>query len=173
MTDNEIIKAYEKCIDLTRGCCGDDVSCPYCTDEEEGSAKCFQRIRKDVVALLNRQKAEIESLKIELQAMRGAANSYKAEVERLKDAFRKRIGKEVEETYSHLLEEIKAEAIKEFVEKFKDKKFDEFRGLVDGLYGYDLSRELNRLAVFNLFNTCANDILEEMTEQRKDDKSDR
>lgn len=33
---------------------------------------------------LNRQKTEIENLNIELQAMRGAANSYKAEVERLK-----------------------------------------------------------------------------------------
>jgi hypothetical protein len=61
-TDAEIIKAYEKCIDLTRGCCGDDTTCPYCTDEEEGCAKCFQRIRKDVLLLLNLQQAEIERL---------------------------------------------------------------------------------------------------------------
>lgn len=34
--------------------------------------------------IINRQKAEIEKLNIELKAMRGSANSYKAEIERLR-----------------------------------------------------------------------------------------
>lgn len=56
---------------------GDDIICPYCTDEEEGCEKCFQRIRKDVLSLLNRQQAEIEKLNVELVGMRGACESYK------------------------------------------------------------------------------------------------
>lgn len=36
-----------------------------------------------ILALIKRQKSEIEKLDVELKAMRGAANSYKAEVERL------------------------------------------------------------------------------------------
>lgn len=49
-------------------------------------AKTFKQLN-DIIEnqqnIINLQKAEIDNLNIELQAMRGAANSYKAEIERL------------------------------------------------------------------------------------------
>lgn len=95
MTDNDIIKALECCnkSDNGKGC----FECPYrqyCPD-------CLRRRNEDTIDLINRQKDEIEALiagqetlqkyrdeeinrlEVELKAMRGVANSYKAEVERL------------------------------------------------------------------------------------------
>ena len=51
------------------------------------------------------QKAEIERLNVELKAMRGAANSYKLEIERLLQK----------------LQQAKSEAIKDFAERLKEK----------------------------------------------------
>lgn len=87
------------------------------------------------------QKAEIEKLDIELKAMRGAANSYKAEVERLKADNKiyieanKVIGhqrdqrdKEIDELQKQIdgldvrENKIKAEAYKEFAERLKNEK---------------------------------------------------
>ena len=94
MKDNDVIKAL--------GCCksgGCEDGCPFYADRE----KCV-KLDDIVLDLINRQKTEIDilirkkealrdeiaelelknsELEIELQAMRGAANSYKAEVERL------------------------------------------------------------------------------------------
>ena len=67
MTDEQIVKAWGKCIDVTSGCCGDDTTCPYCTDEEEGCAKCFEKLRIDVLALIKRQQEEIESLEADYE----------------------------------------------------------------------------------------------------------
>lgn len=72
MTDNEIIKALE--------CCSIK-NCIACT--LEFIPKCRETIITYAIALINRQKAEAERLDIELKAMRGAANAYKAEGERL------------------------------------------------------------------------------------------
>lgn len=78
MTDEQIIKAYERCFTL-----GFDEStcyeCPFYT----ATAKCTEDLRDSTLDLINRQKAEIVNLKVELKAMRGAANSYKLENERL------------------------------------------------------------------------------------------
>ncbi len=74
MTDEQIIKAADIC--RTGKCSG----CPY---HELYTASCLNKLTKDVYHLLNRKKAEIENLKVELKAMRGAANSYKLENERL------------------------------------------------------------------------------------------
>lgn len=60
MTDNEIIKALEICRN-ENGICSD---CPYSDDY----TNCNTRIAKDVLDLINRQKAEIDSLKSELDA---------------------------------------------------------------------------------------------------------
>lgn len=57
------------------------------------------------------QKEEIANLEIELKAMRGAANSYKTENERLTHITRNLIG------------EIKAEAMTEFAERLKESAF--------------------------------------------------
>jgi predicted RNase H-like nuclease (RuvC/YqgF family) len=81
MTDNEIVKALE-CCHQVNGC----DRCPL----HSYSAEC-EILNTYALDLIKRQKAEIEKLQhenseleIELKAMRGAANSYKAEVERLK-----------------------------------------------------------------------------------------
>ena len=80
MTDNEIIKALE--------ICGVDLDCKHCSFQ---GGLCVNKLINEALSLINRQKAEIDELQrrnsvleIELQAMRGAANSYKAENKTLK-----------------------------------------------------------------------------------------
>ena len=90
MTDNEIIKALE--------CCnGWDGRCLNCPLNREGT-NCKEKLNSYALDLINRQKAEVERLNIELQSMRSAANSYKMHYETAK-----------------------SEAVKDFVEKFKRK----------------------------------------------------
>ena len=81
MTDEQIIKALECCATDD----GDDCfQCPYGNIVyKSGNGGCVNRCRKDVLDLINRQKAEIERLNVELKAMRGTANSYKLDNERL------------------------------------------------------------------------------------------
>ena len=85
-TDEEIKKALE--------CCGSNhhteekYACKNCPlngrSFDEGS--CYDEALHDLaLSLINRQQAKIANLEIELKAMRGAANSYKAEVERLEE----------------------------------------------------------------------------------------
>lgn len=76
ITDNEIKKALECCWHNNE-CIGNE--CPFF----EPINDCTQLMAMEAIDLLNRKDAEIEKLEIELKAMRGAANSYKAEVERL------------------------------------------------------------------------------------------
>lgn len=75
MTDEQIIKALE--------CCIYDTTCQECPYNE--LPECISVRHKNLLGLINRQKAEIEKLNAELQAMRGAANSYKLELERKED----------------------------------------------------------------------------------------
>lgn len=62
--------------------------------------------------LINRQQAEIERLNIDLKAMRGAANSYKAHYEDLKSENLETI---------KILKTAKSEAVREFAESLKRK----------------------------------------------------
>lgn len=126
MTDNEIIKALKCCV-FTQSCAFDEDKF-YC---HHGYSKfCDKALLDDALSLINRQEAEIEdwqggymtqkqeiaNLEIELKAMRGAANSYKAEIERLK------ANEEMAEGYADaLVEYTKAEAYKEFAERLKNK----------------------------------------------------
>ena len=60
MTDNEIIKALE--------CCSDDEPrfcsvCPYYLQDKDNDY-CREDMNKDALSLINRQKAEIETLKM-------------------------------------------------------------------------------------------------------------
>ena len=82
------------------------------------------------IDLITHQQAELENLKVENQSLRGAANSLKMHYEEAQAEI-ERLQKEVnlvsiqfqdlqERTY-----EIKAKAYKEFVEKLKNKWFDE------------------------------------------------
>lgn len=64
-----------------------------------------------------RLEAENERLKIELAAMRGAANSYKAEVERLQAETEEQDQAIINAL--HRMGEIRVEAVREFAEKLK------------------------------------------------------
>ena len=107
MTDSEIIKALEMCSSEN------EAACRNCPQYVKCTSGCIAELMKFALDLIKRQQAEIDRLTVELQAMRGAANSYKAEVERLK--------KETEQfaNVGKLYSEVKAEAIKEFAERLK------------------------------------------------------
>lgn len=111
MTDNEIIKAFE--------CC--EFECD-CTDCPKFTGQGCMGIASEVFDLVNRQQEEIQRLDIELQAMRGAANSYKAEVERL--TILAELGNMRANDYRAMRDKAKnarAEAIKEFATKVKQE----------------------------------------------------
>ena len=153
MTDNDIIRALECCTTPH-----EDAKCNYCVASVGSSCTLKPRmlldlikrqqadieVLQDDVSFLDKHndeliedneklKAEIERLEIELKAMRGAANSYKAENERLSEE-----NKEKTETIVFLkdqavgwsidfcnlkkkLKTAKSEARKEFAERLKQK----------------------------------------------------
>ena len=141
MTDNEIIKALEWCNQFENNI----------VFNGNGDEKCVQALQMMVVikqALneFNRQKAEVDELQhrnaeldIELKAMRGAANSYKAAVERLETETlilsQKRANIfEITQAY----ERGRAEAIKEFAERLKNSLFSVSK-TTDGHYVHHIS----------------------------------
>ena len=81
MTDKEIIKALE--------CCGFEYGnlCSVCPKYEKDNDFCQEELHNYAIDLINRQKAEIEKLKIENQSLRGAANSYKLHYENVVKNF--------------------------------------------------------------------------------------
>ena len=98
MTDEQIIKAYERCFTL-----GFDEStcyeCPFYT----ATAKCTEDLRDSTLDLINRQKAEIEDLKSQMEWLTGYNGN-------LLDANTALSGE---------IEICKSEAIKEFAERLK------------------------------------------------------
>lgn len=104
MNDSEIIKALE-CHTLPSGC----NDCPYV---DKSAGRCSTAMVKDALDLIKRQQAEIDRLNIELKAMRGAANSYKAHYEDLKSENLETI---------KILKTAKSEAVREFAENLKRK----------------------------------------------------
>lgn len=112
MTDNEIIKALELCINndiLEKNC---DI-CPY----RQKCAMCMDDLMKDTLALINRQQAEIERLRkdngivdILYQEEQAQNEDLKTKIERLKKGWKA----DVIETQN-----IKAEAIKELIAKLE------------------------------------------------------
>lgn len=89
MENNDIIKALEYCVEQ-----GITSECEKCKLKKG----CRTEMIDMALDLINRQKAEIEELNIELRAMRNAANSYKLHYETAR-----------------------AEAIKDFAERVKEK----------------------------------------------------
>ena len=73
LTDNEIVNSLKEYIDFR-----EKMGLSY-------STIIYIPKLKNVLDLINRLQAEKSNLEIELKAMRGAANSYKAENERLKE----------------------------------------------------------------------------------------
>ena len=74
MTENEIRKALERC--SANYNCGD---CPYYYDAEE----CPDPLMNDALDLINRQKVEVEQLKIVAGGLEQALKNVTAEVDRL------------------------------------------------------------------------------------------
>lgn len=102
MNDEQIIKAVDVC--KTGTCRG----CPY---HVLGTAGCISILMKDVFGLINRQKAQIESLREENRILsHDADTAFQEGLNENRDLFKK----EVEP-------EIKAEAYKEFAEKLKKR----------------------------------------------------
>lgn len=127
MTDNEIIKAnslIEKIEDACNAYYDTSRGMPYDIDMTLKESKFFI---ENALNLINRQKAEIDNLKIELQAMRNAANGYKAEVERLTEE-NKIVSVYIGNGWGYVsfLEFVKnqrAEAVKEFADTLHDEVF--------------------------------------------------
>ena len=122
MTDNEIIKALDCCSNRHKTC----HDCVFCEDNDLVSdiGNCVRRLKIQALDLINRQKAEIENLNIELSAMRGAAYSYKAEAERL--SVLAKLGNMRANDYRAMRDKCKtakAEAYKEFAERLKENAF--------------------------------------------------
>ena len=101
MTDEQIIKATDVC--RTPNTCR---GCPY---HVLGTAGCISILMKDVFDLINRQKAEIESLKQIIDE----EDSEILELQKRIIFWR--------EDLNYQPEKIKSEAIKEFAERLKEK----------------------------------------------------
>ena len=141
MTDKEIIKALE--------CCFVNRSCTGCS--QYGKDCCIVQTGAKALDLINRQQAKIANLEIELKAMRGAANSYKAEVERLQGCVKteEEVRAIAKETIYNQIQSIKAEAVKEFAERLIQK---------DG--------EMN-----HIFDDCADILVPEEYKKGRDEKT--
>ena len=133
MTDNEIIKELNLRID--------DFS-------------------RETLDLIKRQKAEIERLNVELKAMRGSANSYKLENERLQ----KNIDGLNIFTKNHI-KVIRLQAIKEFANRLKNKIKTECNPYGKPTFDYDTS-----LAIMCYIDNLVKEMTEVETNQRKEDE---
>lgn len=96
MNDSKIIKA------LTTSSDPNNLNCQPTT-----------KLCKEALDLIKRQQEEIDRLNIDLKAMRGAANSWKAEVQR--------ICKREFDNIEIDIEAVKSEAVREFAERLKEK----------------------------------------------------
>ena len=113
MTDNEILKALERC--STTYNCGD---CPYYCDAED----CPDPLMNDALDLINRQKAENDSLKVDLaKCSIRLDNLYKT------------------------ADEIKSEAIKEFAKRLIEKCYEVFRETDEMLSPYVTDDDIDDL----------------------------
>ncbi len=111
MTDNEIIKALECCKDakLNQDCL--DLKCPFAT--EYGCNIDAEELRNAALDLINRQKAEIEKYR----HIKETLNEFWDILLRVKIAKRKE--EPTLEEFAEAIQEIQAEAIKEFAERIK------------------------------------------------------
>ena len=122
MTDKEIIKALECCVNW-----GSTTSCADCPLCNTGCVH-FSKL-KETLDLINRKQAENSNLTSDLTSLQNDLTSAKAEIERLQKLLYSfldtRNGDLVQITNTELeiiKKPIKAEAIKEIVEKLKEKK---------------------------------------------------
>ena len=126
---SKVLKGLECCLNYEDSC----KPCPYMGEED-----CSSKSLNDAINLIISQKEEnerlekeIERLDIELKAMRGAANSYKAEVEIYKSGMM--ANAKVVKQLTKELKITKAEAIKEFADRLKREAYIE-RGFMTFSY---------------------------------------
>jgi hypothetical protein len=106
MTDNEIIKAMECCSCNSVDDCDD---CPRFDVDDKTTVDCMCCLMREALDLINRQKAEIERLQKDINVVNNVIkNTFLLKADKNNDPFA----------------EIKAEAIKEFAERLKEKKFE-------------------------------------------------
>lgn len=130
MTDEQIIKALECCKSETPG------SCRNCPLYKMYTANCITVLAQDTIALINRQKAEIESLTNENKVLRDEADN----------GFEKWLilDKRTQERYGQLYQEaktiVRAEAVKEFADEIIQQIHSFFIGeLQCGRYSIDIA----------------------------------
>ena len=81
----QVVKALECCrLNEEENTCKYCKECPAGNWDFEEELTCIQSVYVRAAALMNRQRAEIDRLSVELEAMRGAANSYKMHYEKAK-----------------------------------------------------------------------------------------
>ena len=144
MTDNEIIKALECCSKITFNCDG----CPL---KHLKYSECYELVIRSTLDLINRQKANYEALKAheekEHQYCKNVCEpKYKAEIERLEQNLKeahidtkehqahirnlKKVIDKIEDhinplpfetDYDKAIRIAKAEAVKEFAERFENE----------------------------------------------------
>ena len=129
MTDEQVINNLKCCVKLISGCS----QCSYRFNEDI-EFDCEEVLVQDTLDLINRQKAEIERLNGELQAMRGAANSYRVGYEGA-NKFPYEIQVEVSKKVEN---EIKFEAIKEFAKRLEGHKCMHDRTKSDMIFWYHI-----------------------------------
>ena len=114
-TDEEIIKALEYCN-------ADRNECDKCVLQKECESNPFySAVAEHALDLINRQKAEIEKMNIQLRELWNTASLYKAESE-MWDNYNKNL-LTANTALSNEILETKAEAYKEFADKLKEKRW--------------------------------------------------
>ena len=122
MTDNEIIKALECCTDESYENCNE---CPYSTD----TLSCERlKLLEDSLDLINSLKAEIERL-----------NSVNDEKFNQWNILAEKTKQHYADLYNEAKDILKAEAVKEFAERLKNKIKIECNPYCKPTYDYDTS----------------------------------
>ena len=129
MTDNEIIKALERC--STSYNCGD---CPYYCNAED----CPDRLMNDALDVINRQKAEIERLnknyeeliyKTECLLCHATGNKFSKYTYTIQEMI-SFVDDYIQDCCDEVIEETKAtaksEAIKEFIDELKNRVINKY-----------------------------------------------
>ena len=135
MTDKDIIKALECC--TTNGASCKD--CPAFVKVERSNCKKYFR---GALALINRQQAEIERLKAKCENTQIGYNFAEDEIKNLKkDKYKLQKALNQSEDYRVIA---KAEAVKEFAERLKNKIKIECNPYGKPTFDYDTSISIMR-----------------------------
>ena len=151
LTYKEIIKALECCF-MEQQC----NNCPLykehsvdCLDKEH-SVDCLDTVLENAHALITRQQAEYENLKVENQSLRTAGNSLKmhyeeaqAEIERFEKI--READKKLITSLNKCYETAKSAAVKEFTKRLKEFMHNKFKALDEYEFEYITERDIDNL----------------------------